>query len=93
MQGDPDDGIEELPNPGISQMSEAEAAEHIYMMYRRARKHVRRFTDRPARAARRAFWHSKGKSKGKGKSRGHRSHSSGKGHGSKGTHETDVEIS
>ena len=42
-----DNDSEELPDPGISQMSQAEAAEHIYMQYRKARRTWRRFTGKP----------------------------------------------
>ncbi len=55
------DGLEELPDPGIRHMSEEEAAEHIYMMYRRAEMTWRRCTDRPVRRFQRAFQHSKGR--------------------------------
>ena len=44
-----DNDSEELPDPGVSQMSQAEAAEHIYMQYRKARRTWRRFTDKPVR--------------------------------------------
>ena len=53
-------------------MSQAEAGEHIYMQYRKARRTWRRFTDKPVRKFRRHMNHhfKKGKGKGKGKSRG-----------------------
>ena len=64
----------ELPDPGISQMTQSEAAEHIYMMYSKARRTWRRFTGKPVRKFRRHMNHhfkrSKGKGKGKGKTRG-----------------------
>ena len=44
-----DDGLEELPDPGISQMTESQAAEHIYMEYRAAKKTWRRLTGKPVR--------------------------------------------
>ena len=71
-----DNDSEELPDPGVSHMSQAEAAEHIYMQYRKARRTWRRFTDKPVRKFRRHMNHhfkkgtGKGKIKGKGKSRG-----------------------
>ena len=67
-----DNDSEELPDPGVSHMSQAEAAEHIYMQYRKARRTWRRFTDKPVRKFRRHMNHhfKKGKGKGKGKSKG-----------------------
>ena len=47
-------------------MTDAEAAEHIYMQYQRAKMTWRRFTEKPVRKFRRAIRHAKGKGKGKG---------------------------
>ena len=55
-----DSGTEHMPNPGISHMNESEAAEHIYMMYRKARRTWRRFAGKPVRKVRR-FQKFKGK--------------------------------
>ena len=92
-----DDGMEDVGGPDTSQMTEAVAADAIYMAYRRAKKVWRRYTGKPVRKFRRHFrkFHrqSKGKGRGffltqddvlaylKGKGKGHRSHTSGKGHG------------
>ena len=65
-----DNDSEELPDPGVSQMSQAEAAEHIYMQYRKARRTWRRFTGKPVRKFRRHMNHHFKKGKGKGKSKG-----------------------
>ncbi len=61
-----DDGQEELPDPGISQMSESQAAEHIYMEYRAAKLTWRRFTGKPVRHFRRTVKRTKGSGKAKG---------------------------
>ncbi len=44
-----------MTDPGNRNMTEAKAAEHIYMMSRRAKMSWRRFTGKPARKAQRAF--------------------------------------
>jgi len=61
-----DDGLEELPNPGISQMTGSQAAEHIYLEYRAAKKTWRRFTGKPVRHFRRNVKRIKGSGKSKG---------------------------
>ena len=92
-----DDGQEDIPDQGISNMTESQAAEHIFLMYRRARRAWRRFTGKPVRRFRRSVKFMKRYRKGKGKGffwthddtmaylnrngKGHRSHTSGKGHG------------
>ena len=42
-----------MPDPGILHMTEAQAAEHVYMEYRAAKKTWRRFTGKPVRHFRR----------------------------------------
>ncbi len=70
-----DSGNEAIPEiPGLEQLSQAEAAEHIYLQFRRAKRTWRRFTGRPVRKFRNNFkFHkrSKGKGKGKGKGKSH----------------------
>jgi len=65
-----DDGTEDLGVPDTTNMSEAEAAENIYMMYRRAKRAWRRFTGKPVRRFRRAIKFQKRRRKGKGKGKG-----------------------
>ena len=72
-----DDGLEEIPLPDTTQLSERDAAEQIYMAYRRAKRTWRRFTGKPVRRFRRAIkfqkrrhWKGKGKGRGKGKGNG-----------------------
>ena len=62
-----DSGTEQLPEPAVSGMSSAEAAHHIYMQMRAAKRTWRPFTGRPVRKFRRFFQASKGKCKGKSK--------------------------
>ena len=93
-----DDGYEDVGGPNTANVSEQEAAETIYMAYRRAKRVWRRYTDKPVRKFRRHFKkfnNTKGRGRGffwtqddvyaylKGKGKGHRSHSSGKGFGRK----------
>ena len=70
-----DSGNEEIPDiPGLEHLSQADAAEHIYLQFRRAKRTWRRFTGRPVRKFRRFFKKHKrfkGKGKGKGKGRSH----------------------
>ncbi len=73
-----DDGMEALPDPGVSHLDDPSAAEHLYWIYRQAKRTWRRFTGKPVRKFRRAMkWRGfrKGKGKGKGRSKG-----KGKGH-------------
>ena len=42
-------GHEELPEPGVRTMTDAEAAEHIYMHYQRVNMTLRRFTEKRSR--------------------------------------------
>ena len=68
-----DDWTEDIQLPEIAHMPEQEAAEHIYWMYRRAKRTWRRFTGKPVRRFRRAIKLQKrrrGKGKGKGKVHG-----------------------
>ena len=60
-----DDGLEELPNPGISQMTDTQAAEHIYLEYRAAKTTWRRFAGKPVRHFRRNVKRIKGSGKSK----------------------------
>ena len=62
-----DSGNEQLPEPGVSGMSMVEAAHHIYLQMRTAKRTWRRFTGRPVRRFRRFFKASRGKCKGKSK--------------------------
>jgi hypothetical protein len=65
-----DDWTEDIQLPEIAHMPEQEAAEHIYWMYRRAKRIWRRFTGKPVRRFRRAIKLQKrrrGKGKGKGR--------------------------
>ena len=62
-----DSGTEQLPEPAVSGMSSADAAHHIYMQMRAAKRTWRRFTGRPVRKFRRFFKARKGKGRGKGK--------------------------
>ena len=48
-----DSGEEDLQAPDVSQLSEAESTEQIYLRYRRAKRTWRRFTGRPVRKFRR----------------------------------------
>ena len=66
-----DDGLEEIPVPDTTHLSERDAAEQIYMAYRRAKRVWRRFIGKPVRRFRRAIKFQKRrrwKGKGKGKS-------------------------
>ena len=79
-----DSGEEDLQAPDVSQLSEAEATEQIYLRYRRAKRTWRRFTGRPVRKFRRHIkrhaYFRKGKGrgrKGKGKGKGHSRPSTG----------------
>jgi hypothetical protein len=66
-----DNDSEELPDPGVPQMSQAEAREHIYVQCRKATRTWRSFTGKPVRKFRRHI-HRVKKMNGqdKGKSRG-----------------------
>ena len=66
-----DSGTEQLPEPAVSGMTSVEAAHHIYLQMRSAKRTWRRFTGRPVRKFRRFIKASKGR--GKGKSKGKRS--------------------
>jgi hypothetical protein len=61
-----DDGHEELPDPSISQMTERQAAEHIYLGYRAAKKAWRLFTGKPVRHFRRNLKRVRGSRESKG---------------------------
>ena len=63
-----DSGTEELSPRGFDQTSQSEAAEHIYLQYRKAKKRWRRFTGKPVRKFRRYLKSAK-RAKGKGKGR------------------------
>ena len=62
-----DSGTEQLPEQAVGGMSQSEAAHHIYMQMRAAKRTWRRFTGRPVRKFRRFFKARKGKGKGRGK--------------------------
>ena len=68
-----DDDGEIIVEPGLENMTNAEAAEHIYMQYRRGKRLWRRFTGKPVRRFRRTlkrFKHQYARQKGYGKQRG-----------------------
>ena len=67
-----DSGTEEIDDPALQHMSQTEAAEHVYLQYRRAKRKWRRFTNKPVRRFRRVIKHfrHKGRRKGKGKGGG-----------------------
>jgi len=60
-----DDGMEEITQLEVSQMSEAEASEALYLAYRREKRVWRRFTGKPVRKFRRHFKSFRRKGKGK----------------------------
>ena len=62
-----DSGTEQLLEPAVSGLSPSDAAHHIYMQMKTAKRTWRRFTGRPVRKFRRFFKARKGKGKGKGK--------------------------
>ena len=64
-----DDYQEAFPEENFNQYTEADAAENIYMAYRRAKKVWRRYKGKPVRRFRRAF-RSYHKGKGRGKNGG-----------------------
>ena len=70
-----DSGTEQLPEPAVGGMSPPDAAHHIYMQMRTAKRTWRRFTGRPVRKFRRFFKARRGK--GKGKSKGKKGSGSG----------------
>ena len=66
-----DDGNEDIEAMDVSNLTEEQAAEAIYMAYRKAKRHWRRFTGKPVRKFRRHFRrHQYSKGKGRGKGRG-----------------------
>ena len=65
-----DDGMESVTGPDTTRMTEAQAAEAIYLQYRRAKKVWRRYTGKPVRKFRRRFGQFRRHQKGKGKGRG-----------------------
>ena len=71
-----DDGQEEIDMPDTGNLPHPDASQHVYMMYRRAKRQWRRYTGRPTRRFRRFFkGHIKKKypqrrSKGRGKGKG-----------------------
>ena len=58
-----DSGTEQLPEPAVSGMSSVEAAHHIYLQMRSAKRTWCRFAGRPVRKFRRFFKASRGKGK------------------------------
>ena len=98
-----DDGQEVLPDPGVHSMSRSEAAAHVFLQYRRAKRTWRRYTGKPVRRFRKTIkkikGHRKGRGKGffwthddtltylKGKGKGQRKNTTGKGHGRRGNPE------
>ena len=62
-----DSGTEQLPEPAVGGMSPPDAAHHIYMQMRNAKRTWRRFTGRPVRKFRRFFKNTLTTRKGKGK--------------------------
>ena len=76
---------EDIDMDDLYDMSDADAAEAVYLQYRRAKRKWRRFTGRPVRRFRRGF--KKFARKGKGRGKGHRK---GKGKGFMAFSEEDV---
>jgi len=77
-----DSGEEDIQAPDVSHLSDADAAEQIYLRYRRAKRTWRRFTGRPVRKFRRHIkrhaYFRKGKGRGrKGKGKGSKSSTGG----------------
>ena len=68
---------DEIEMPDLSSMTDADAAEMIYLQYRKAKRTWRRFTGRPVRRFRRRF--KKFMRKGKGKGKGRKGKGKGKG--------------
>ena len=71
LETDSDTSLDDMPkdndDPGISQMTSAQAAEHLFYQYRRARRHWRRFKGKPTRLFRHFVKRAKGCRKGRGK--------------------------
>ena len=80
-----DDGAP-MSDPGIADMDDHQAAEYMFLKFRKARRQWRRFTGRPVRRFRRKvkkhykkrhYWSKGGKGKGHGHGVRHRNHGKG----------------